>query len=202
MICSRLNWNKRTRKKSFISSKRWSNTYIKKNYLFWLCWILVVARRISVVAWERLVAACMWDLVPRPGIEPRPPALGAQSLTHWITREVPINTFFKKNNIMKQNQTCSIIGRVKKLEKHTYWNKKLNGHSRLYTIRKNYYNRRHYRKITPKCNRKRFLKIRMRKLVTQIERLYLVELPKEGNREITKKQYLKRFNFQNWRITP
>ena len=30
----------------------------------------------------------MWDLVPRPGIKPRPPALGAQSLSHWTTREV------------------------------------------------------------------------------------------------------------------
>ena len=28
-----------------------------------------------------------WDL-PLPGIEPRPPALGAQSLNHWTTREV------------------------------------------------------------------------------------------------------------------
>ena len=32
-------------------------------YLFWL-------RRV-------FVAACMWDLVPRPGIEPKPPALEA-----------------------------------------------------------------------------------------------------------------------------
>ena len=31
----------------------------------------------------------MWDLVPRPGIEPGPPALGVWSLTHWTTREVP-----------------------------------------------------------------------------------------------------------------
>ena len=42
-----------------------------------------------VVACELLAAACMRDLVPRPGIEPGPPALGAQSLTHWTTREVP-----------------------------------------------------------------------------------------------------------------
>ena len=35
------------------------------------------------------VAACVWSLVPRPGIEPGPPALGAWSLTHWTTREVP-----------------------------------------------------------------------------------------------------------------
>ena len=31
----------------------------------------------------------MWDLVPSPGIELGPPALGAWSLSHWITREVP-----------------------------------------------------------------------------------------------------------------
>ena len=31
----------------------------------------------------------MWDLVPWPGIEPRCPALGAQSLIHWTTREIP-----------------------------------------------------------------------------------------------------------------
>ena len=35
-----------------------------------------------------LVAACMWDLVPRPGMETVPPALGVWSLTHWTTREV------------------------------------------------------------------------------------------------------------------
>ena len=32
----------------------------------------------------------MWDLVPWPGIEPGPPALGAWSLNHCTTREVPI----------------------------------------------------------------------------------------------------------------
>ena len=42
-----------------------------------------------------LVAARMWDLVPRPGIEPRPPALEAWSLNHCATREVPIPLLFK-----------------------------------------------------------------------------------------------------------
>ena len=42
-----------------------------------------------VVACGLLVAACVQDLVPRPGNEPGPPALGVQSLTHWTTREVP-----------------------------------------------------------------------------------------------------------------
>ena len=35
----------------------------------------------------------MQDLVPWPGIEPRSPALGARSLNHWTTREVPNFTF-------------------------------------------------------------------------------------------------------------
>ena len=30
------------------------------------------------------------DIVPWPGIKPGPPALGAQSLNHWTTREVPV----------------------------------------------------------------------------------------------------------------
>ena len=30
----------------------------------------------------------MWDLVPRPGIKPAPPALGVCSLNHWAPREV------------------------------------------------------------------------------------------------------------------
>ena len=42
-----------------------------------------------VAACGLLVAACIRDLVPQPGIESRPPALGTQSLTHWATREVP-----------------------------------------------------------------------------------------------------------------
>ena len=33
----------------------------------------------------------MWDLVPWLGIEPRPPALGVQSPSHWTSREVPGN---------------------------------------------------------------------------------------------------------------
>ena len=36
----------------------------------------------------------MWNLVPQAGIEPRPPALEAQSLSHWTTREVPKDCCF------------------------------------------------------------------------------------------------------------
>ena len=66
-------------------------------YLFWLCQVLLAARGIFeacgvflVAACGLLVAACMQDLVPRPRIEPRPPALRARSVTHWTTREVPL----------------------------------------------------------------------------------------------------------------
>ena len=38
----------------------------------------------------RIFSCSLWYLVPWPGTEPRPPALGAWSLSHWTTREVPI----------------------------------------------------------------------------------------------------------------
>ena len=37
---------------------------------------------------QLLVVAC-GILVPRPGIEPGPPALGVQSVSRWTAREVP-----------------------------------------------------------------------------------------------------------------
>ena len=37
----------------------------------------------------------MWNLVPRPGIEPKPPALEARSLNHWTAREFPDVWLFK-----------------------------------------------------------------------------------------------------------
>ena len=36
----------------------------------------------------------MWDIVPPPGIESTPLALGAQGLSHWTTREAPHFPFF------------------------------------------------------------------------------------------------------------
>ena len=47
------------------------------------------------MACQLLVAACLWDLAPRPGIKPGPPALGAQSLNHCTTREVPVLAGFE-----------------------------------------------------------------------------------------------------------
>ena len=72
--------------------------FIKKNPLFlWLLQVLVyhvgslifvaASRIFSFGAWT--LSCPMWDLVPWPGIEPRPLALGAWSPSHWTTREDP-----------------------------------------------------------------------------------------------------------------
>ena len=47
-------------------------------------------RRLSSCGSQAQLLRGMWDLVPGVGIKPRPPALGAQSLNHCATREVPI----------------------------------------------------------------------------------------------------------------
>ena len=42
------------------------------------------------------LSCSMWDLVPWPGIEPGPFALGLWSPSYWTTREVPIFCFDKR----------------------------------------------------------------------------------------------------------
>ena len=63
-------------------------------YLFiWLFCVLVEACGIFNLL--QTSAACgifscsVWDLVPWPGIKPRPPALGTQNPSHWTTWEIP-----------------------------------------------------------------------------------------------------------------
>ena len=78
--------------------------------LFWLLQVLVLACGIFVETcrifscstqtsslWpaDFLVAACMRDLVPRPEIKTRPPALQAWSFIHWTTRKIPEFFFLK-----------------------------------------------------------------------------------------------------------
>ena len=59
-------------------------------YLFiWLCQVLVAAFGIFSCSIQTL-SCSMWDLVPWPGIEPGPRALGVWNLSHWTTREVPV----------------------------------------------------------------------------------------------------------------
>ena len=69
-------------------------------YLLFTLQVLVATHGVLALCWGTvtlLIVACkllifgMWSLVPWPGIEPGPPALGAQSLNlnHWAAREVP-----------------------------------------------------------------------------------------------------------------
>ena len=76
--------------------------FFKNIYLLFILFILAVpglscGGMAGSSSWHVgfLVAACMWDLVLRPGIKPRPPVLGSRSLPHWTTREVP-RMFFNK----------------------------------------------------------------------------------------------------------
>ena len=48
----------------------------------------------------------MWDLIPWPGMEPGPLALGVQTLSHWTTREVP---FGMRSCTQKGKVTTSIL---------------------------------------------------------------------------------------------
>ena len=62
--------------------------YLLIHLFIWLYQILVVACRIfSFGMWT--LSFGIWDLIPWPGIEPIPPVLGAWSLSHWTTREIP-----------------------------------------------------------------------------------------------------------------
>ena len=58
-------------------------------FLIWLCQVLVVACK--------MCSCGMWDLVSCPGIKPRLPALGGQSLSPWTTGEIPGPRFWLWN---------------------------------------------------------------------------------------------------------
>ena len=65
----------------------------------------------------------MWYLVPQPGIKPGPPALGAQSLSHWLTGEVPSVDIY---HLLHGNaKTCFFQTWLKRLsartQTHTQW---------------------------------------------------------------------------------
>ena len=80
-------------------------------YLIWLHWIFVVACRMFRCGMWTLSCG-LWDLVPWLGIELGSPALGAQSLNPWTTREVPhwyIYEIYFWKKLMAKNyiKTCS-----------------------------------------------------------------------------------------------
>ena len=59
---------------------------------------------------HKTLCCSMWDPVPQLGTEHRPPALGAQSLSYWTTREVPefwcleISLFGLQSFFLRQSQ--------------------------------------------------------------------------------------------------
>ena len=68
------------------------------------------------------VSCGMWDLVPWPGIEPGPPALGLWSLSHYTTREIPLD-----DNIGENLDDLGFGGDLFKTQnqKHDPWKKYL-----------------------------------------------------------------------------
>ena len=58
----------------------------QKCLFIWLHQVFIAGR--GIFSYNMQTRSCgLWHLVPRPGIEPRSPALGAWSLTHWTPRE-------------------------------------------------------------------------------------------------------------------
>ena len=76
--------------------------FLKSYFLFliWLHQVSVAACRIFNLRCGMQILSCgVWDLVPWPGIKPGPPALGAQSLSHWTTGEGPANMFWWETGV-------------------------------------------------------------------------------------------------------
>ena len=63
---------------------------IVRRYFYFIYLVFYFILLFYFIFWP-LSAAC-GILVPRPGIEPTPPALEAESLNHWTAREVPLYT--------------------------------------------------------------------------------------------------------------
>ena len=73
---------------------------------------------LSCIMWDHVgfFSSSMWDLVPLLGIEPRPPALGVWSLSHWTTGkslQSTVNTITISVPVMtakpNTSPTCGII---------------------------------------------------------------------------------------------
>ena len=64
--------------------------YLHIYFLKYLCIYLAAP---GLLCGIQALSCSMWDLVPWAGIEPGLPALGAQSLNRWTTREVPFPSY-------------------------------------------------------------------------------------------------------------
>ena len=73
----------------FGRGRRWYITAIGLGVLPWFFVVVVFFFLIFIYLAALGLSCSIRDLVPRPGIEPRLPELGAQSLNYWTTSEVP-----------------------------------------------------------------------------------------------------------------
>ena len=79
------------------NSQVWPNLFYLSNLKIL---IYLTALDLSYSTRDLFIVACgvfscgMWDLAPWLGIEPRPPALGAQTVSYGTTREVPRTNLF------------------------------------------------------------------------------------------------------------
>ena len=62
-------------------------TFKKKNINIYIFKLINVLLDLSWGTWT--LSGSVWDLVPWPGMEPSPPALGAWSFSHWTARRAP-----------------------------------------------------------------------------------------------------------------
>ena len=80
----------------------------------WVCQVLVVA--------HGTFSCSMWGLVPWPGIEPGPSALGVGVLA--TTREVPVQSF-KHDHSANQGHLLSFSSRFMLTNSYTFTRRKL-----------------------------------------------------------------------------
>ena len=59
-------------------------------------------------------------LVPQPGIEPMPPDLGAQSLNHWTTKEIPGSSSWRPRDLSGQDLSWGGESQVSSWELNFY----------------------------------------------------------------------------------
>ena len=84
MDCSWGGWGRGQGTKSTLQR----NTIFFFKLFIWLHQVLVAACKIFSYGMQTLIGS-MLDLVPWPGMEPKPAASGAQTVRHWTIREAP-----------------------------------------------------------------------------------------------------------------
>lgn len=89
--------------------KIFSFNFTFKYIKFLFVWLKQVLVAVKILSRHVGSSSTTWDPVPPPGIEPRPPALGAQSHGRQITREVPWHHFTIILFIVFLQQMCCLL---------------------------------------------------------------------------------------------